>query len=146
VDFAVLQKAGGDVVETSTRPDKRKTLRSAFMQNDLAFIAMLRKILRYEPATGKIYWRPLDLNTFRTDKIGQEWNAKNAGQEAFLSSDRYGFRSQFIHGRPKRAHEVAWGMHYGSWTTERITHINGDNSDNRIENLALKANKGKQHD
>jgi hypothetical protein len=52
VDFAVLEKAGGDVVETSTRPYKRKTLRSAFMQNDLAFIEMLRKILRYDPETG----------------------------------------------------------------------------------------------
>jgi hypothetical protein len=116
------------------------------MENDLAFIAMLRKILRYEPATGGFYWRPRDVETFRTDAVGRYWNAKNAGKKAFLTIDARGCKSQFINGVRNFADQVAWGVHYGSWPTETVTHINGDNSDNRIENLALKTNKGKQHD
>jgi hypothetical protein len=113
------------------------------MRNDLAFIEMLRKILRYDPATGLFYWRSRDVEAFRTDQIGTDWNAKNAGQEAFLTTNNLGCRMQFINGRANYAHRVAWAMQVGSWPTETITHLNGDNSDNRIENLALKTTKGK---
>jgi hypothetical protein len=105
------------------------------MRKDLPFIEMLRKILRYAPATGVLYWRTRDLNTFRTDEIGREWNDENSGKEAFLTVEVGGARSATINGRTKRAHRVAWAMHYGYCPSWPILHKNGDNSDNRIENL-----------
>lgn len=35
----------------------------------------------------------------------------------------------------KRAHRLAWLYVYGKWPTGDIDHINGERSDNRIENL-----------
>jgi hypothetical protein len=105
------------------------------MRKDLSFIEMLRKILRYDPATGAIYWRSRDINTFRTDGIGRAWNDENAGQEAFLTSIAGGAKTQAINGANNLAHRVAWGMHYGKWPSGQVLHENGDNSDNRIENL-----------
>lgn len=105
------------------------------MQKDLPFIEMLRKILRYDPATGVLYWRDRDLNTFRTEEKGRAWNDKNSGQEAFLTVGIGGLRTQFIHGKRQSAHHVAWAMHYGRWPSGHILRKNGDRSDNRIENL-----------
>lgn len=33
------------------------------------------------------------------------------------------------------AHRLAWLLHYGSWPSRHIDHINGDRADNRIANL-----------
>lgn len=32
-------------------------------------------------------------------------------------------------------HRIIWAMHYGVWPTKFLDHINGDPTDNRIENL-----------
>jgi hypothetical protein len=39
-----------------------------------------------------------------------------------------------ILNKPHQAHRVAWAIHFGEWP-KFIDHINGDKTDNRIENL-----------
>ena len=41
------------------------------------------------------------------------------------------------------AHHLAWVLHYGTWPTKNLDHINGDRSDNRIRNLR-EANRSQQ--
>ncbi len=40
-----------------------------------------------------------------------------------------------IDGSNYPEHHLVWMIHHGSWPTKFIDHINGDPSDNRIENL-----------
>jgi hypothetical protein len=69
--------------------------------------------LRYDPETGDI-WR----------KVGH-------------LNQTFGYRQLKVGGRPYQEHRVAWFLHYGVWPEGMVDHINGDKSDNRIENLRL---------
>jgi hypothetical protein len=94
-----------------------------------------RALLRYEPETGKAFWRPRA--TGELDKMGRskdtKWNARYAGKEAGTVT-KGGRRSVAIYGKLYLLHRVIWFMEHGSWPIE-IDHINGDQSDNRLVNL-----------
>ena len=95
---------------------------------------LLRKLLRYDPETGKLYWKERSLAHFRNSRDQKIWNTRFAGSEA-LYSDIYGYRQGRILGRSYRAHRVIWAIAYGKWPDGEIDHVNGDRSDNRISNL-----------
>lgn len=76
----------------------------------------LRAILDYDPKSGHLRWRKNNKIAGWTDDLG------------------------YIHvriGRTKLylAHRLAWLHFHGAWPAENIDHINGQPSDNRIENL-----------
>ena len=89
---------------------------------------VLRQLLRYEPETGKLFWK-------ERPEIGPQWNATFAGKEALISVDKDGYLNGAVLTKRLRAHRVAWAMHYGRWPDREIDHINGAKNDNRIENL-----------
>lgn len=91
-------------------------------------IDYLRQRLRYEPETGKLFW------LWHPEKRGS-FNSRFAGEEAFTASDGRGYRVGLIDGQTHRAHRVVWALYFGRPPEGQIDHINGDRSDNRIENL-----------
>jgi hypothetical protein len=101
---------------------------------------ILRKLLRYEPETGKLFWRERAPETFLCEernvkRMCSRWNRTKAGFEAFSSLTANGYKRTTI--RPFGsffAHRVIWCMVYGDWP-EQIDHINQDRSDNRLSNL-----------
>jgi len=106
---------------------------------------MCRKWLRYEPSTGKLYWNERSPEDFvfrgksKVEAVCNSWNAGNAGNEAFTAEMKPyngggGYRYGSIGGRPISAHRVIWMIFYDEEPLV-IDHINGDRSDNRIENL-----------
>ncbi|WP_170935612.1 HNH endonuclease [Sphingopyxis indica] len=86
----------------------------------------LRQLLRYEPETGKLFWK------------ASLSNRAPAGAEAFSihhASDRLTYRRGKICGHRVYAHRVIWTIVHGYWPKGDIDHINGDPSDNRLANL-----------
>ena len=51
------------------------------------------------------------------------------------STDGKGYLSVQINNKQYKVHRLVWLYHYGSFPKNNIDHINGNRSDNRIENL-----------
>lgn len=81
----------------------------------------LNELLRYEPETGKLFWR-------------QSKNQVIAGSEAG-SINKDGYFQICVDGKNYRAHRVVWFLHYQEIPTLQIDHINGVRTDNRVVNL-----------
>lgn len=82
----------------------------------------LTSILNYSPETGEFHW-----STPRP-KI-------KVGQKAGYIKKNKGYIYIEIEGKSYSAHRLAWFYVNGTWPKHIIDHINGNKSDNRIENL-----------
>lgn len=99
---------------------------------------VLRQLLRYEPETGRLFWRHRRRELFTNDRTFNMWNSRFAGTQAGSKTDR-----GYIHCRLTLdgvetgffAHRIAYAMHYDAHPVGHIDHINGVISDNRITNL-----------
>lgn len=95
----------------------------------LPSVDYLRKRLRYEPETGKLFW--LDY-----EGMPNNWRVRWVGKEAFTANS-YGYRQGEIDDVKFQAHRVAYAIHYGESPDGFIDHINGVKDDNRINNLRV---------
>lgn len=110
------------------------------MSKELPSPELLRKLLRYEPETGKLFWRERQVEMFTDGKYSAErscaaWNSALVGKEALAAPHKEGYKQGRIFGRIYLAHRVIWAMVYGEWPLKCIDHISGVRDDNRIENL-----------
>lgn len=95
--------------------------------NKLPSPARLREIFDYDSETGLLTWR------YRPDSPNW-WNAKYAGTVAGTINAR-GYRKVYVDYIPYPAHRLVWAIYHGTEPVHCIDHINGNCSDNRIENL-----------
>lgn len=97
---------------------------------------LVRQLLRYDPASGKLFWRYRPRWLFASDRAHKVWNARYAGAEALAYTDNHGYRmGAILKQRHMKSHRAIWAIVHGKWPDEFIDHINGDRSDNRIVNL-----------
>jgi hypothetical protein len=102
--------------------------------------ALLRRLLRYDPDTGKLFWRDRQSSdfgsspTYPADARLRHWQKCFAGREALYSINSCGYKQGRVLRRAFTAHRVAWAIAYGEWP-DRIDHINGVRTDNRLANL-----------
>jgi hypothetical protein len=99
----------------------------------------LRKLMRYDPKTGKLFWRPRTPDMFRDVGKPAElscatWNTRYADKEAGAKRPD-GYLVMAIDGRSHRAHRLIWQIYHGHPPDQDIDHINGVKDDNRICNL-----------
>lgn len=93
--------------------------------------ADLKENLYYDPETGLFTW----LIPAQRRRL-----TKEAGHK---SSD--GYTHVFFRGTLYRAHRLAWFYVHGEFPVGFLGHINGDRSDNRIENLRVADNFQNSH-
>lgn len=78
-------------------------------------------LLRYDPRTGKLYWR---------ETRGRRVKGVEAGW-----IDKDGYRLVRINGRLCRAHHVVWLIETGAWPRGDVDHADHDVDNNRFGNL-----------
>lgn len=93
------------------------------MADSLLTAERARELLRYEPETGRFFWR-VDRGT----KV-------KAGSETALKPNSEGYRQIRIGAAVYPAHRIAWLITYGRWPRLQLDHRNGMRGDNRIDNL-----------
>ena len=81
---------------------------------------LLRKLLRYEPETGKLYWRERTPDMFDDSKSNAKrtcaaFNTRLAGRRALTSVDTGGYMYGRFANITHLAHRLIWAMEMGEW-------------------------------
>ncbi len=101
---------------------------------------LLRKLLRYDPDTGHLFWLERPAEMFSCEKQTAErnaakWNNKHSGKAAFTAPGSTGYFCGKIFGKRYSAHRICWAIYYGKWPKNNIDHIDGVTTNNKISNL-----------
>lgn len=112
------------------------------MTDNLPSPAYMRQLLRYDPETGFLYWRPRPVAHFADHGIDagdawKAWTARCEGRRAFKSPVNSRLWGS-INGQNFATDRVVWAMRYGRWPDGRVIHLDGDGTNNRISNLCVK--------
>lgn len=108
---------------------------------------LLRALLRYDPESGKLYWRERPRWMFPATGRGgraancKRWNAQYAGKEALTKITVFGYIAGCLLGRDVFAHRVIFKMLHG-YDADEVDHDNGDPQDNRPRNLIDRTSSG----
>ncbi|RWR09820.1 HNH endonuclease [Paenirhodobacter populi] len=103
---------------------------------------VLGQLLRYDPDTGKLFWKERGPEWFRNhskrspEHACANWNARYAGANAGTISTS-GHRQIRLGGQWVLAHRAAYAIMCGHYPEASIDHINLDPDDNRWVNLRL---------
>lgn len=92
-------------------------------QIDNNTIKKIREFLKYE-SNGTLRWLK---NPCPNVKAGYRAGRRHVNGHIELGFDK----------KTYMAHHIVWIFHYGTMPTQEIMHINGNKSDNRIENLQV---------
>lgn len=89
---------------------------------------------------GQLLWRERPVDGFLCQRSCNSWNARFVGKPAGSPSSK-GYLNVRFAKRLHKAHRVVWEMFNGPIPIGmQVDHINGDKTDNRLENLRLATN------
>jgi hypothetical protein len=92
------------------------------MSDNFPTLSKVHELLRYEPETGKLFWK---VSTSNRVKVGSE-----AGTIA-----KIGYRYVKIDGHRLLAHRLIFFIKNGEWPKQDIDHMDGDRLNNSWDNL-----------
>jgi hypothetical protein len=112
------------------------------MMDKEALAAEIKRRLRLDPETGKLFWLPRPVSDFDGGKypagrLHRTWTTRFSGQEALNSPIPSGHLAGSVSKVSVYAHQAVWVLHHGAWPVRHINHIDGDPANNRPPNLRL---------
>lgn len=100
---------------------------------------MIARLFRYEAETGLLYWCARPEEDFPDEVTQRKWNSQHAGKLAGYINGQNNRRVIRIavngKGHNYLAYRIIWMIHNGAWPSDTIDHIDGDQSNDRINNL-----------
>ena len=99
--------------------------------------ARLRELFNYDPETGLLIWRDRPASDFANKAAHHSYVSRCRGRPAGHVQQQ-GYRKITIVKDIFPAHRLVWLFVLGEWVQYpefEIDHVNGDRSDNRIQNL-----------
>jgi hypothetical protein len=104
---------------------KRKP--SAFHEAIEIDVRILKTLLSYNSENGELIWKEsLSSRAVRGGKAG-----------SLLPTSTKKYIRVGVCGKSLLAHRVCWAIHFGSWPAGDIDHIDGDGTNNSINNLRV---------
>lgn len=101
----------------------------------------IRQLVQFDPETLTFTWLPRVPSDFPEGKRQEVqcriWNNRYAGKPALTTKDKHGYLVGSLDNHNVKTHRVVWAYIHGAWPEGDLDHINGDKSDNRIENLRV---------
>lgn len=95
----------------------------------------LAECLRYDPSSGKLFWKERPLSHFKHPGTGRYWNRRHAGTEAFATPAEWGYLRGNLNKRAYLAHRIVWKLVRGTEPPDIVDHRDGIPTNNRDENL-----------
>jgi len=104
-------------------------------------VEYLKSRLSYCPSSGVLSWLPRSRSEFKTDRAYLAWVSRFQNKDGFTAINHNGYKIGRLGKVNILAHRVAWTLVHGVWPDGEIDHINGDRTDNRIDNLRVVSTK-----
>lgn len=98
----------------------------------------LHECFDYDPSTGYLVWKHRPLSHFKDTRSYKIWNTRFAGVTAGAQVPRGHFQLG-LDGVTYKVHRIIWKYVHGTEPLQ-IDHIDGDPSNNKIENLRSATN------
>lgn len=100
---------------------------------------MIARLFRYDPETGMLHWCSRPEEDFPDERCQKAWNTKFHGKLAGYVNNQNNRRIVRIavdgKGHNFLSYRIVWMLHKREWPKHTIDHIDGDQSNDRIENL-----------
>lgn len=100
---------------------------------DTPSVEYINECFVFNPKTGTLTWKERPLYHFKNEWRRNQSNSRNRGKNVSCK-EAGGYLVVKLEGQTYKAHRLIWKMFYGEDATF-IDHINGDRTDNRIDNI-----------